>query len=122
LKALASLAEAMDFDIDYMGVHFLPGVYKMSEIGPRIGAGVEQIGPIGCLFVETSVAYFEDEDEDEDENGNTLRVTPRQQKTKLRPRARPGSRGRRRLPSSAERQCPRRIKSVKAVNINALHA
>src|SRR5262249_29869039 len=55
------------FDIDKIDVHFLPGVYKLSEIGPRIKAEVEKIGSIDCLIVDTSAAYFEGEDE----NSNT---------------------------------------------------
>jgi AAA domain len=62
-----AMADAMDFDIDTIEVHFLPGVYKLSEIGSRIRAEVEQIGPIDFLIVDTSAAYFEGEDE----NSNT---------------------------------------------------
>jgi hypothetical protein len=62
-----AMADAMDFDIHTIDVHFLPGVYKLSEIGARIRAEVEQIGPIDFLIVDTSAAYFEGEDE----NSNT---------------------------------------------------
>jgi hypothetical protein len=62
-----AMADAMDFDVHKIDVHFLPGVYKLSEIGPRIRAEVAQIGPIDFLIVDTSAAYFEGEDE----NSNT---------------------------------------------------
>ena len=62
-----AMADAMGFDIDKINVHFLPGVYKLSEIGPRIKAEVEAIGPIDFLIVDTSAAFFEGQDE----NSNT---------------------------------------------------
>ena len=58
-----AMADAMDFDVDTIDVHFLPGVYKLSQIGPTISAEVDQIGPIDFLIVDTSAAYFEGDDE-----------------------------------------------------------
>jgi hypothetical protein len=53
------MAEAMDFDIRTIPVHFLPGVFKLSEIQARIKAEVEKIGAVSLVVVDTSAAYFE---------------------------------------------------------------
>lgn len=58
-----AMAEAMDFDINTIPVHFLPGVFKLSEIEARIKAEVEKIGPVSLVVVDTSAAYFEGAEE-----------------------------------------------------------
>lgn len=62
MRWLAS-AEKMDFDIDTIDVHFLPGVFKLSKIGDRIRKEVEAIGPVALVIIDTSAAYFEGDDE-----------------------------------------------------------
>jgi AAA domain-containing protein/bifunctional DNA primase/polymerase-like protein len=59
-------ARKLDFDSETIDVHFLPGVFKISEIYPRIHAEVTKIGPVALVVVDTSAAYFEGDDE----NGN----------------------------------------------------
>ncbi len=61
-----AMADSMGFDADRIDVHFLPGVFKLSEISARIAAEVERIGGVVLVVVDTSAAYFEGEDE----NGN----------------------------------------------------
>lgn len=58
-----AMAEAMDFDINTVPVHFLPGVFKLSEIEARIKTEVEKIGPVSLVVVDTSAAYFEGAEE-----------------------------------------------------------
>jgi hypothetical protein len=70
-----AMADGMNFDPAKVDVHFLPGVYKLSEIGPRIRAEVEQIGPVSLVVVDTSAAYFEgDAENDNVQMGNHARM------------------------------------------------
>jgi hypothetical protein len=62
MRWLAS-ADKLGFDTNNIDVHFLPGVFKISEIGPRIYAEVTQIGPVALVVVDTSAAYYEGDDE-----------------------------------------------------------
>jgi hypothetical protein len=58
-----AMADAMDFDIAAIDVHFLPGVYNLSEIVGRIKAEIDKIGDIALVVVDTSAAYFEGSEE-----------------------------------------------------------
>jgi hypothetical protein len=58
-----AMADAMDFDIRTIDVHFLPGVFKLSEISGRIKAEIDKIGPVALIVVDTSAAYFEGTEE-----------------------------------------------------------
>lgn len=58
-----AMAEAMGFDIETIPVHFLPGVFKLSEITARIRSEIEKIGPVALVIVDTSAAYFEGSEE-----------------------------------------------------------
>ncbi len=60
-----AMADRMEFDIDAIDVHFLPGVFKLSEIEGRIRAEVEKIGPVALVVVDTSAAYFEGDSEND---------------------------------------------------------
>jgi hypothetical protein len=60
-----AMADSMDFDINKIDVHFLPGVFKLSEIEGRIRAEIEKIGPIALVVVDTSAAYFEGDAEND---------------------------------------------------------
>lgn len=60
-----AMAEAMDFDIGAIDVHFLPGVFKLSEIASKIRDEVEKIGPVALVVVDTSAAYFEGDQEND---------------------------------------------------------
>ena len=69
-----AMSEAMDFDVETIDVHFLPGVFKLSEIAGRIVAETEKIGPVSFVIVDTSAAYFEGADENANvEMGNHAR-------------------------------------------------
>jgi hypothetical protein len=59
------MADRMEFDIDQVPVHFLPGVFKLSEIAGRIRDEVEVIGPVSLVVVDTSAAYFEGDQEND---------------------------------------------------------
>ena len=55
-----AMADVMNFDINTIDVHFLPGNnFKLSEIASRIEAEVTKIGPVVLVVVDTSAAYFE---------------------------------------------------------------
>jgi hypothetical protein len=60
-----AMADAMNFDIDKIDVHFLPGVFKLSEIEGRIRAEIDKTGPIALVIVDTSAAYFEGAEEND---------------------------------------------------------
>jgi hypothetical protein len=62
MRWLAS-ADKLGFDTDNIDVHFLPGVFKISEIASRIHAEVAKIGPVALVIVDTSAAYYEGDDE-----------------------------------------------------------
>lgn len=59
------MADRMEFDIDRVPVHFLPGVFKLSEIACRVRDEVEAIGPVSLVVVDTSAAYFEGDQEND---------------------------------------------------------
>ena len=58
-----ALAQQMGFDLDTIDVHFIPGVFKISEMRDRIRAEIKQIGPVSLIIVDTAAAYFEGDDE-----------------------------------------------------------
>jgi AAA domain len=58
-----AMADAMGFDIAAIDVHFIPGVFKLSEISGRIKAEIDKIGPVALVVVDTSAAYFEGSEE-----------------------------------------------------------
>jgi hypothetical protein len=69
-----ALAQQIGFDLEAVGVHFIPGVFKISEMAERIRAEIKQIGPVSLIIVDTSAAYFEGDDEnDNKQNGDHAR-------------------------------------------------
>jgi hypothetical protein len=62
-----ALAQHMGFDLETIGVHFIPGVFKISALQKRIRAEIEQIGDVSLIIVNTAAAYFEGDNE----NSNT---------------------------------------------------
>ena len=60
-----AMAQQMDFDVDTIDVHFIPGVFKISEMMDRIRAEIDLIGDIGLIVVDTSAAYFEGDNEND---------------------------------------------------------
>jgi hypothetical protein len=60
-----AMAEAMSFDPATIPVHFLPGVFKLSEIAARIRQEIQEIGAVSLVTVDTSAAYFEGDGEND---------------------------------------------------------
>ena len=60
-----AMAQQMDFDIDTIDVHFIPGVFKISEMTDRIRREITDIGHISLIGVDTSAAYFEGDNEND---------------------------------------------------------
>ncbi len=58
-----AMAQQYDFDIDDIGVHFIPGTFRISETKEAIQAELEEIGGVSLVVVDTSAAYFEGDDE-----------------------------------------------------------
>jgi hypothetical protein len=69
-----AMSEEMRFDLETIGVRFLPGVFKLSEIGPRLLAEIEETGPVSMVIIDTSAAYFEGDNENDNvQMGNHAR-------------------------------------------------
>jgi hypothetical protein len=62
MRWLAS-ADRLEFDHATIDVHFLPGVFKLSEIKARIHDEISKIGPFALVVIDTSAAYYEGDDE-----------------------------------------------------------
>jgi hypothetical protein len=58
-----AVAQQMDFDVNAIDVHFIPGVFKISELALRIAEQVETLGGMSLVVVDTAAAYFEGDDE-----------------------------------------------------------
>lgn len=69
-----ALAQQMDFAIDEIDVHFIPGVFKISELINQIRDEVEVLGGVHAIIVDTSAAYFEgDQENDNKQAGDHAR-------------------------------------------------
>ena len=60
-----AMAQQMDFDVETIDVHFIPGVFKISEMMDRIRSEITDIGDIALIIVDTSAAYFEGDNEND---------------------------------------------------------
>jgi len=61
-----AMAQQMDFDVETIDVHFIPGVFKISEMMDRIRAEINDFaGGVGLVCVDTSAAYFEGDNEND---------------------------------------------------------
>jgi AAA domain len=58
-----ALAQQMDFDVNAIGVCFIPGTFKISELREKIQKEAERLGDFTLVIVDTSAAYFEGDDE-----------------------------------------------------------
>ena len=58
-----AMAQQLGFELDEIPVHFIPGVFKLSQMFKRIRAEVERIGPVSLIIVDTSAAFFEGDEE-----------------------------------------------------------
>jgi hypothetical protein len=62
-----AMGQQMDFDVDNIGVHFIPGRFSISAMMETVRAELTAIGGVTLIIVDTSAAYFEGDDE----NNNT---------------------------------------------------
>jgi AAA domain len=70
-----AMAQHLDFDADTIDVHFIPGVFKISEMENRICEEVEKLGGVALVVIDTSAAYFEgDNENDNTQHGNYARM------------------------------------------------
>jgi hypothetical protein len=60
-----AMSVAMNFDVDKVDVHFIPGKFKISALIDRIKAEVEALGGVALIIVDTSATYFEGKDEND---------------------------------------------------------
>lgn len=60
-----ALAHHMDFDLETIDVHFVPGRFVISELIDKIREEATKIGDISLLMIDTSAAYFEGDNEND---------------------------------------------------------
>ena len=60
-----AMAQQMDFDLETIDVHFVPGRFKISELIERIRKEMEALGGAALLIIDTTAAYFEGDDEND---------------------------------------------------------
>jgi hypothetical protein len=60
-----AMAEHLDFDIDEINVHFVPGVFKIPEIRARLQREAQRLGGFSLVIIDTSAAYFGGSDEND---------------------------------------------------------
>ncbi len=58
-----AMAEQTGFDIDVIDVHFIRGVFSVSEMASCIAEQVKALGGVSLVVIDTSAAYFEGDDE-----------------------------------------------------------
>ena len=58
-----AMSQQMDFDYNTIDVHFIPGVFKVSDMQAEIATQVERLGGVALVIIDTSAAYFEGDDE-----------------------------------------------------------
>jgi hypothetical protein len=69
-----AMGQQMGFDVDKIDVHFIPGVFKFSEMFERIRSEIDRIGEVSLIIIDTSAAYFEgDAENDNVQFGNHAR-------------------------------------------------
>ena len=70
-----AMSQQMDFDGAAIDVHFIPGVFKVSEMKATIAEEVEKLGGVALVVIDTSAAYFEGDDENSNvQAGNYARM------------------------------------------------
>ena len=73
-----TMSDYLGFDADTIRVHFVEGVFSVSEMLDRVRAETEALGGFGAVIVDTSAAYFEgDEENDNVQLGNHARLLRR---------------------------------------------
>jgi hypothetical protein len=69
------MAQQLDFDSDTIPVHFIRGVFKVSEMRACIAEQVEKLGGVSLIVIDTSAAYYEGDDENSNvQAGNYARM------------------------------------------------
>ena len=58
-----AMAQQHDFDPETIEVHFIPGVFTVSEMAETIKKQVEALGGVSLVVIDTTAAYFEGDDE-----------------------------------------------------------
>ncbi len=53
-----ALSDVMGFDLTTIGVHFIPGVFRIGEMTDRISREAEMLGGVALVIVDTSAAYY----------------------------------------------------------------
>jgi hypothetical protein len=70
-----AMAQQYDFDLDEIDVHFVPGVFKISEMMEHLRSEVAAIGGVNVVLIDTSSAYFEgDNENDKKQAGDWARL------------------------------------------------
>jgi len=68
------MAEKSSFDLTKSNVHFIPGIYKISEILETVRHQIEKLGGLDLIIIDTSAAYYEgDEDNSNTDQGDHAR-------------------------------------------------
>jgi hypothetical protein len=71
-----AMSDVLAFDADTIGVHFVEGVFSVSDMLERVKTETKAIGCFGGVVVDTSAAYFEgDEENDNVQLGNWARTS-----------------------------------------------
>jgi hypothetical protein len=60
-----ALGHYMDFDVEKIDVHFVPGRFKISELIEKIRTEMEALGGCALLIIDTSAAYFPGDNEND---------------------------------------------------------
>jgi hypothetical protein len=55
----------MDFDVENIDVHFVPGRFKITDLIAKIRTEMEALGGCALLIIDTSAAYFDGDDEND---------------------------------------------------------
>ena len=53
-----ALGQYMDFDVEKIDVHFVPGRLKLMNLIEKIRTEMEALGGCALLIIDTSAAYF----------------------------------------------------------------
>jgi AAA domain len=60
-----AMAQHLEFNSDTIDVHFIPGVFKISELKAKVHQEAERLGGLALIIVDTSAAYFEGDNEND---------------------------------------------------------
>ena len=66
-----AMSQQMDFDVETIPVHFIPGVFKISALKEAIATEVEKLGGVALVIIDTTAAYFEGDEENDNVQAGT---------------------------------------------------